>query len=173
MTVSATAIFQQGEQGITGSAQEDLFKKWESDAVANGYEGDTIFQNKPFYFYLQHDIKLRVDSWHTNTGSILPVGLVERQRVEDLIRFHGVGANTHDLAWMPYGTPDYTWFDDRESRSFSLSGRRITVSLGSCPTCLTVIYNFKAMQYKYTPPVTDLAPGVSYPVATRFNLEII
>jgi hypothetical protein len=172
MTISSTAIF--GQPGVAGASPDSIFKKYEGDAVANGYEGDNIQQNTAWYFYIQHDSRYRVNLWDKNGGIISPVVPVQRQKTEDLIRFHGSDANTHELAWTPDGTPDYTWFDENLVRSFTLAGRKITVDLDSCPTCLTVTYNFTAMQYKYTPPATDLADSSkSYPCAIRLKMELI
>lgn len=169
MTVSITTIF---SQAAGAAASDGIFKKGEADAVANGYAGDNIQQNKPWYFYIQLDSRYKITLWDQNGGVISPVGSVTRQKTEDLIRFHGSGANTHELEWMPDGAPDYTWFSDQGSPVFSLAGRNITVDLDSCPTCLTVTYNFKAMQYKYTPPSTDLVDQDDvWPVAIRFTLE--
>jgi hypothetical protein len=172
VTVSSTAVFNQPSSG--GQASDGIFKNFEADSVKNGYEGYSIQQNKPWYFYLQYDSRYKISVWDQNGGVVSPVGPVQRQKTEDLIRFYGAGANTHELAWILDGTPDYTWFDDKAVRSFALAGRKITVSLESCPTCLTVTYNFTAMQYKYTPPVTDLVDqDDKYPVAIRFSLELI
>lgn len=168
--ISDSSIFAQGD-AVAGT--EDLFRNSAPDAEQNGYDGDTIQQNTPFYFYVQHDSRLSIELWDQNDGSVNKTKTVQRQQIDPLVRLHGEGANTHTLSWIPYfDQVDITFFG--KSPSYTANGRVLTFDQDQCPACCTIIYNFEAQQYKYTPPHTDLVDqDDQYPVAIRFFLETV
>ena len=168
--ISDPEVFYQDDADV---GTDEFYYNSAPDAVQNGYDGDTMVQNKPFYFYVQHSIRLKVVTWGQSDGNINKTKQVIRKNTEPLIMMYGKGANTHTLGWIPDGGVeglDITFFGIRPS--YTLTGRVLTFDVDQCPACCTIIYNFEAQQYKYTPPVTDLVDqDDQYPVALRFALE--
>jgi hypothetical protein len=165
---SGTSIFSPSIEG-----EQELFVNWAPDSEVNGYDGDTILQNTEFYFFIQHDSRLKVKNYSSSMGTINYTKEVSRKQIVSAQRLHGKDANTVTLSWVPSIPPEITWFGDYSSvPKYTINERIISVNEEDCPVCLTAIYNFTAKQYKFIPSRTDLTDqDDEYPVAIRFFME--
>lgn len=134
----------------------------EPDEETNGTTGWTIPENNPFYFLAQPPDGEVFDRIEYEVGEYRLIGTVKRTRTDELTFQNG--QKTGQLTFYPDSVTAKYWHE-AAAPNHSINGRTVTVKHDDPQFVLTVTYEFRALQFKFTPPVTKLAAEQSYKVA--------
>lgn len=134
----------------------------EPDEETNGSSGWTRNQNTPFFFLAQPPEGEVLDRIGYEVGEYRLIGTVKRTRTDELTFQNG--QKTGQLTFYPDRLTEKYW-NEAATPQHSINGRVVTINEDDPQYVLTVTYEFSALQFRCSPPVTSLAEGKSYKVA--------
>jgi len=118
------------------------------------------------WFWLQHDVTLRLDRIAATSGMVVSCGTVRRSREQELI-FTGEDAIT--LSHVPSGNPTFTWYGNVGS-GISRSGRSVSVS-GKTPCVCDAVIPIEVRLFRFIPPPLELEAEATYKVKIVAYME--
>lgn len=118
---------------------------------------------QPFYFLLQHDDTIRVETVTVSSGVVANRGRVTRAKKGQLQFPDGSGI---ELPYFPAGGVDVDW--DGRSPQLSVDGRKLKAA--SYPAIGDAAYDAELTSYRLTPPAMSLAAEEKYYILINIKM---
>lgn len=165
MSVGATIVVEFG-QGADSSAfvavelDDTLNVDGEGEAKSQFGPGDEV------WFWLQHDVSLRVGRIACTSGMVVDCGLARRQREQELT---WTGEEAVELSHIPAAAPVLTWHGN-VGTGLSRDGRSMRIT-GNLPCTADAVIPIDVHLYRFVPPALSLAAGRTYRVVVVIHME--
>lgn len=162
--MSATIVVQFGD-----GADSSALVKVELDGVVNldadGKEKTQFYPGDQPVFLVHHDATLRLDHIEVSSGMVQDLGLVARERTQQL-SFAAIEGQ--ELEYLPPLPPVITWYGN--DGALQITGRSV-LPTGVVPAVCTVTLQAAFRQFRLIPPALILTEGQEWPVLVVVHME--
>lgn len=166
MSAQATLVIEFGS-----GADSAAFVAMELDEVFNvdsdGAQKTKFEAGDQWWFWLQHEVSLRIGAITPTSGMVVDCGQAVRSRSQEIT---WTASNpSQELSHIPSSAPKIIWYGN-EGSGMQRNGRTVTVA-GNLPCTADVEMPIDVHLYRFVPPPLTLADEATFRVVVVITME--